>query len=253
MKPTTIRAIAALPGKPARLGILYAASPAFLSETDPTSRALVAGLRDQVMMSETMAKSLQLLKETLPGLKRVAVILWNPGVRGDTLQYREAEGVARALGLSLQSVEAVRAEDLDRAFSAITEQRAQALTVAGPSPVTFSNRVKIATFAQRNRLPSVYGGREFVYNGGLMSYGPSDRALFRRAAAYVDKILKRARPADLPIEQSTKFELVINLKTARVLGLTIPPSVLARADEGRPRDSLLRPRSRGLAPLGAMS
>jgi putative ABC transport system substrate-binding protein len=131
----------------------------------------------------------------------------------------------------LQSVELVRAEDLDRAFSAITEQRAQALTVAGPSPVTFSNRAKIATFAQTNRLPSVYGGREFVNAGGLMSYAPSDPDLFRRAATYVDKILKGAKPADLPVEQPTKFELVINLKTAKALGLTIPQSILLRADQ----------------------
>jgi putative ABC transport system substrate-binding protein len=179
---------------------------------------------------EVTGKRLELLKDAIPGLSRVA-FLWNPGVRGDTLQYKEAEGVARALGLSLHSVEVVRGEDLDRAFSAMREQRAQAFTVAGPSPVTFSNRAKIATFAQKNRLPAIYGGREFVVAGGLMSYAPSDPHLFRRAATYVDKILKGANPADLPIEQPTKFELVINLKTARVLSLTIPPSVLTRANE----------------------
>jgi putative tryptophan/tyrosine transport system substrate-binding protein len=208
------------------------------NSSDPVGTGFVASLARPggnvtglgTIALELTGKRLELLKEAIPRLSRVA-FLWNPGVRGDTLQYKEAEGVARALGLSLQSVELVRAEDLDRAFSAITEQRAQALTVAGPSPVTFSNRAKIATFAQTNRLPSVYGGREFVNAGGLMSYAPSDPDLFRRAATYVDKILKGAKPADLPVEQPTKFELVINLKTAKALGLTIPQSILLRADQ----------------------
>jgi putative ABC transport system substrate-binding protein len=188
----------------------------------------VTGLSDVSL--EITGKRLELLKEAIPGLLRVA-FLWNPSVRGDTLQYKEAAGVARALGLSLQSVEVVRGEDLDRAFSAMREQRAQAFTVAGPSPVTFSNRAKIGTFAQKNRLPAIYGSREFVVAGGLMSYAPSHPHLFRRAATYVDKILKGANPADLPVELPTKFELVINLRTANALGLTIPPAVLARADE----------------------
>jgi putative tryptophan/tyrosine transport system substrate-binding protein len=205
---------------------------------DPVGTGFVASLARpggnvtglSMVSLELSGKRLELLKEAIPELSRVA-FLWNPGVRSDTLQYREAQGVARALGLSLQSIEVVRAEDLDRAFPAITEQRAQALTVAGPSPVTFSNRAKIATFAQKNRVPSIYGGREFVDAGGLMSYGPSDRDLFRRAATYVDRILKGATPADLPVELPTKFELVINLKTAKALGLTIPRSLLARADQ----------------------
>jgi putative ABC transport system substrate-binding protein len=150
------------------------------NSSDPVGAGFVASLARpggnvtglSTISLELTGKRLELLKEAVPGLSRVA-FLWNPGVRGDTLQYKEAEGVARALGLSLQSVEVVLAEDLDRAFSAITEQRAQALTVAGPSPVTFSNRAKIATFAQRNRLPSIYGGRAFVDAGGLMSYGPA--------------------------------------------------------------------------------
>jgi putative ABC transport system substrate-binding protein len=208
------------------------------NSSDPVGAGFVASLARpggnvtglSTISLELTGKRLELLKEAVPGLSRVA-LLWNPGVRGDTLQYKEAEGVARALGLSLQSVEVVLAEDLDRAFSAITEQRAQALTVTGPSPVTFSNRAKIATFAQRNRLPSIYGGREFVVAGGLMSYGPSDLDSFRRAATYVDKILKGAKPGDLPIQQATRFELVINLKTAKALDLTIPQSVLVRADE----------------------
>jgi putative tryptophan/tyrosine transport system substrate-binding protein len=179
---------------------------------------------------ELIGKRLQLLKETVGGLSRVA-FLWNPGIHGDTFQYKEAEGVARALGLLLQPVEVARPDDLDRAFSAITEQRAQALVVAGPSPVTFSNRAKLASFAQKNRLPSIYDGRVFVDAGGLMFYGPNDPDMFRRAAIYVDKIVKGAKPADLPVEQPTKFELVINLKTAKALGITIPQSLLVRADE----------------------
>jgi putative ABC transport system substrate-binding protein len=147
------------------------------------------------------------------------------------LDYKETEGAARLLRLELQSVEVSRAEDLDRAFSAVTKQRAQALVLPGANPVGFINRGKIATFAQRNRLPSMYPTREYVEAGGLMSYGPSLPDLFRRAATYVDKILKGAKPADLPVEQPTKFELVINLKTAKALGLTIPPSLLQRADQ----------------------
>jgi putative ABC transport system substrate-binding protein len=225
-------AIAAVKRETQRIPIVMANS------TDPVGAGFVASLARpggnvtglSHVSLEVTGKRLELLKEAIPGLSRVA-FLWNPGVRGDTLQYKEAEDVARALGLSLQSVEVVRGEDLDRAFSAMREQRAQAFTVAGPSPVTFSNRARIATFAQKNRLSAIYGGREFVVAGGLMSYAPSDPHLFRRAATYVDKILKGANPADLPIEQPTRFELVINLKTAKMLELTIPPAVLARADE----------------------
>jgi ABC-type uncharacterized transport system substrate-binding protein len=153
------------------------------NSSDPVGAGLVASLARpsgnvtglSTVSLELTGKRLELLKEAVPGLSRVA-FLWNRGVRGDTLQYiqyKEAEGVARARGLSLQSVEVVLVEDLDRAFSAITEQRAQALTVAGPSPVTFSNRAKIATFAQSNRLPSIYGGREFVVAGGSCPMRPA--------------------------------------------------------------------------------
>jgi len=144
--------------------------------------------------------------------------------------YKETEGAARLMGLELQSVEVSRA-DLDRAFSAVTKQRAQALVLPGVNPVGFMNRGKIATFAQRSRLPAMYPTREYVDSGGLMSYGPSLSDQFRRAATYVDKILKGAKPADLPVEQPRKFELVINLKTAKAIGLTIPQSILLRADQ----------------------
>jgi putative ABC transport system substrate-binding protein len=206
--------------------------------TDPMGTGFVASLARpggnvtglSNISSELSRKRLELLREAVPGLSRVAA-LWNPDVRGALLDYKETEGAARLLRLELQSVEVSRAEDLDRAFSAVTQQRAQALVLPGANPVGFINRGKIATFAQRNRLPSMYPTREYVEAGGLMSYGPSLPDLFRRAATYVDKILKGAKPADLPVEQPTKFELVINLKTAKALGLTIPESLLRRADE----------------------
>jgi putative tryptophan/tyrosine transport system substrate-binding protein len=206
--------------------------------TDPLGTGLVASLArpggnvSGLSMSspELSGKRLELLKEVVSRLSRVA-FLWNPEVRGAVLDYNQTEGAARTLGLQLQSVEAARAEDLDRAFSAITEQRAQALIVASPNPVTFTNRGRIASFAQRNRLPSMHANRDYVDAGGLMSYGPSAADLYRRAATYVDKILKGAKPADLPVEQATKFGLVINLRTAKALGLTIPQSLLLRADQ----------------------
>jgi putative ABC transport system substrate-binding protein len=179
---------------------------------------------------ELSAKRLELLREAVPGLSRVAV-LWNPDIRGAVFDYKETVGAARLMGLELQSVEVFRAEDLDRAFSAITRQRAQALVLPGANPVAFMNRGKIATFAQRSRLPSMYPTREYVPAGGLMSYGPSLPDLYRHAAVYVDKILKGAKPADLPIEQPTKFELVFNMKTAKALGLTIPQTLILQATE----------------------
>ena len=179
---------------------------------------------------ELSAKRLELLREAVPGLSRVAV-LWNPDIRGAVFDYKETVGAARLMGLELQSVEVSRAEDLDRAFSAITRQRAQALVLPGANPVAFMNRGKIATFAQRSRLPSMYPTREYVPAGGLMSYGPSLPDLYRHAAVYVDKILKGAKPGDLPIEQPTKFELVFNMKTAKALGLTIPRTLILQATE----------------------
>ena len=179
---------------------------------------------------ELSGKRLELLREAVPGLSRVA-LLWNPDVRGAVLDYKEAASAARSLRVEVKSVEASRAEDLDRAFSTITSWRAQALMLPGINPVGFANRAQIVSFAQRNRLPSMFPTKEYVDSGGLMSYGPSLVDLFRRAAGYVDKILKGAKPADLPVQQPTKFELVINLKTAKALGLTLPQSLLRRADD----------------------
>ena len=179
---------------------------------------------------ELSGKRVELLREAVPGLSRLA-LLWNPEVRGAVLDYKEAASAARSLRVEVQSVEVSRAEDLDRAFSTITSWRAQALMLPGINPVGFANRAQIVSFAQRNRLPSMFPTKEYVDSGGLMSYGPSLVDLLRRAAGYVDKILKGAKPADLPVQQPTKFELVINLKTAKALGLTLPQSLLRRADD----------------------
>jgi len=209
-----------------------------VSSSDPVGTGFVASLARpggnvtglSNMSPDLGGKRLELLREVVPGLSRVA-FLWIPDVRGNLLDYKETEGAASSLGVQLQSVEVVRAEDLDRAFSAVTKGRAQALIMPVASAVGFTNRGQIANFAERNRLPSVYGTREYVDSGGLMSYGPSLPDMHRRAATYVDKVLKRTKPADLPVEQPRKFELVINLKTAKRIGLTIPPNVLARADK----------------------
>jgi putative ABC transport system substrate-binding protein len=206
--------------------------------SDPVGTGFVASLArpggnvtgNSTISPELSGKRLELLREVVPGLSRVA-FLWNPDVRGNLLDYKETESAASSLGLQLQSVEVPRAEDFDRAFLAVTKGRAQALIVAGANPLAFANRDRIASFVQKNKLPSMYGLREYVDAGGLMSYGPSVPDMHRRAATYVDKILKGRKPADLPVEQPTKFELVINLKTAKQIGLTIPPNVLARADK----------------------
>jgi len=208
------------------------------NSTDPVGTGFVASLARpggnitglSSISPELSGKRLELLREVVPGLSRVAFI-WNPDVRGAVLDYKETEDTASSLHLQLQSVEVVRAEDFDRAFSAITKDREQALIMPAANPLAFANRGQIASFAQKNRLPSMYAQKEYVDAGGLMSYGPSTPDLHRRAATYVDKILKGTKPADLPVEQPRKFELVISLKTAKQIGLTIPPNVLARADQ----------------------
>ncbi len=207
------------------------------NSTDPVGTGFVASLARpggnvtglSALSPELSGKRLGLLREVVPGLVRVAII-WNPDVRGAVIDYKETEAAARLLRLQLQSVEVSRAEDLDRAFSAISNQRAQALIVQTPNPVLFANRSQIVSFAQRNRLPSMYGQKEFADAGGLITYGPNTANLFRRAATYVDKILKGAKPGELPVEQPTTFEFVVNLKTAKTLGLAIPQSLLQQAD-----------------------
>jgi putative tryptophan/tyrosine transport system substrate-binding protein len=178
---------------------------------------------------ELGGKQLRLLKEVVPGVSRVSVLL-DSGDAYALLMMREIEKVAQSIGVHLHSVKTQRPEEFERAFEAALLDRVDALmTVEGGQ--TLMARTQIVNFAAMSRLPAIYGLREFVDAGGLIAYGPNNADLFRRAAIYVDKILKGAKPADLPVEQPTKFELVINLKTAKALGLTIPQSILIRADE----------------------
>jgi putative ABC transport system substrate-binding protein len=172
---------------------------------------------------------LQLLKDAAPAVTRVAV-LWNPASAMHPLFLREAEVAARALGVGLRRFEAREADALDQAFTAMTDERAGALVVL-MDPLFFAQRTRIAAFAARHRLPAIYGLKEHVEAGGLMAYAYSLLGNWRRAGIYAAKILKGARPADLPVEQPTTFELVINMKTAKTLGLTIPPSLLLQADQ----------------------
>jgi len=175
---------------------------------------------------ETMGKRLELLKELVPGASPVAV-LWD---RGNFTFWPAAEAAARDRGWKLLSFEVRDVGQIEAAFKAATDARAGALLVDA-GPVHFPQRRRVAELAARNRLPAMYELRPFVEAGGLISYGVDINDIWRRAAGYVDKILKGAKPADLPIEQPTRFELVINLKTAKALGLTIPQSLLLRADE----------------------
>ena len=177
---------------------------------------------------EIVGKSLELLKEAVPGVSRVAY-LWNPAPPGAGTYRNAVESAARKLGVTFQSVEVRGSNEFEGAFAAMVRERADGVAVAG-DPVIFSARSQVALLAARNRLPAVYQVREFAEAGGLMSYGSNIAHQFRRAATYVDKIRKGAKPGDLPVEQATKFEFIINLKTAKVLGLTIPQSVLIRAD-----------------------
>ena len=179
--------------------------------------------------SQIQGKNVGLLKETVPRIARVAY-LWNPDPPGAGIYRKVAESAARKLGIRFQSVEARGRNELEGAFAAMVRERADGVVVAS-DPVLFSARSRIVLLAQRHRLPAGYALREFAEVGGLMSYGSNIAQQFRRAAVYVDKILKGAKPGDLPVEQPTKFELVINLKTAKELGITIPQTVLLRADE----------------------
>ncbi|HEV8581436.1 MAG TPA: ABC transporter substrate-binding protein [Thermoanaerobaculia bacterium] len=179
--------------------------------------------------TDIFGKDLALLKEVVPKVRRVAV-LSNPDGPVQPLTISNVKAAARSLGLELQLVEARGPGDFDRAFAAMAKERVGALFVV-TDPVFIPHRARLVSLAAKSRLPSIFTQRADVEAGGLLSYGPSFADMYRRAAAYVDKILKGARPADLPVEQPTKFELVINLKTAKALGLTIPPSLLQRADE----------------------
>ena len=205
---------------------------------DPVGQGLVASLArpggnvtglSYSTGQEIFGKQLELLKEIVPKVRRVAV-LWNPAVPAIAPAIGEVKVAARSLGVELQLLEARGSDDFDGAFAAMAEERAGALLVL-VDPVFSFHRTRLAGLATKNRLPAAYTNRQPVDAGGLMSYGPSFSDLWRRAAGYVDKILKGAKPADLPVEQPTLFELVINLKTAKALGIDFPPSILLRADE----------------------
>ena len=210
--------------------VMFAADPVGSGFIDSLSRpgGNITGLTFDVT-PDTFGKRLQLLKAVAPGMSRVAVI-WDRTFLVAAAFWKATEESAPKLGVRLQSVEVRGANDLEGAFAAMNRERAGGLMVLA-HPVAFAARSQIAALAAKNQLPAVYEFREFADAGGLMSYGVSFPDLARRAATYVDKIFKGAKPADLPVEQPTKLELVINLKTAKALGLTIPQSVLIRTDE----------------------
>jgi putative ABC transport system substrate-binding protein len=205
--------------------------------SDPVGTGLVASLAHpggnvtgfSLVTPELSGKRLQLLQESLPNVRRVA-LLWDAGHVGMADRVRESEAAALRLGVTLHVEWVKDPAHLDRAFATLAQARPDAFLTT-VEPFTEGHRQRIVDFAAQHRLPAIYEDREFVDAGGLMAYGPSLIANYRRAAAYVDKILKGAKPGELPVEQPTKFELVINLKTAKALGLTIPQSVLVRADE----------------------
>lgn len=207
------------------------------SNADPVAMGMVKTLAEpggnltglSQISSELAGKRLELLKEIVPNLTLVAV-MWNPGGRGSTVDWQEMQLPAKSLGLRLHPLEARSASDFDRAFAEANRARVGALAIM-PSPLFAGNLRLIADLAVKSRLPTIFNLREFADSGGLASYGPNRANEFYRAATYVDKILRGAKPADLPVEQPTRFDLVINLKTAQALGLTIPRAVLLRADE----------------------
>jgi putative ABC transport system substrate-binding protein len=206
-------------------------------DTDPVGNGFVASLARpggnitglSVVSPELSGKQLELLKEIVPKLSRVAVLgtSTNPG---NAQALKETELAAGAYKVQLQNLDVLSLKDIETAFRDASKGRAGAVLVLA-SPIIESHRTQIADLAAKNRLPAIYYAPEFVEAGGLMSYGTSFADLFRRAATYVDKILKGAKPGDLPVEQPTKFEFIINLKAAKQIGLTIPPNVLARADK----------------------
>ena len=204
---------------------------------DPVGSGLVPSLArpggnvtgTSVMAPDLVGKQLAVLKEIAPNVSRVA-LLRNPANPASAAQLREAEAAARALGVRLQILEARNPQEIDSAFAAMTRERAGGLVILADS--IFTNQLRqIAEIAAKKRLPAIHVGTEYAEAGGLMGYSANFLDLERRAATYVDKILKGAKPGDLPVEQPTKFELVINLRTAKAIGLTIPPALLQRADQ----------------------
>jgi putative ABC transport system substrate-binding protein len=208
----------------------------FAAQMDPVGAGVVASLTHpggnvtglSLQTTDTADKRLELLRELVTNLERLAIMV-NPGAAGASLEMREVQEASHKLGLEVSTVEIRQTNDIAPAIEAL-KGRTDALYVA-TDPLVFTNRIRINTLAQTLRLPTIYGSREYVEAGALMSYGPNFSELFRRAAEYVDKILRGTKPADIPVEQPTKFDLVINLKTARAIGLQVPGSFLLRADE----------------------
>jgi putative ABC transport system substrate-binding protein len=205
--------------------------------SDPVADGLVKSLARpggnitglSLMTPDVGAKRLQLLKEVFPKPARPVAVLWNPDYVGMAARFRQAQRAGSTIGMDVRSVEVRDSRELERALEALDRERPDALVLLA-DPLTLSQRLRIVEFAAEERLPAIYEVSQFVEAGGLMSYGPDVDELVRRSATYVDKILKGAKPGDLPIEQPTKFELVINLKTAKALGISIPQSVLLQAD-----------------------
>jgi ABC-type uncharacterized transport system substrate-binding protein len=228
------------PGTPGALALKNATRTIpiiFTDVTDPVAAGLVDSLARpggnitgfSSIEAVLAGKRLELVKETVPKISRVAVF-WNPHDPSSAQQWKESQLAARELGLQLHSMEVSSANQFESAFKEATQVRSSALFVVS-SALAFSNQKRIADLAIKNRLPAIYTRGDFIDSGGLMSYGPDQAERYRRVAVYVDRILKGTKPADLPVEQPTKFELVINLKTAKQIGLTIPPNVLARANK----------------------
>jgi putative ABC transport system substrate-binding protein len=210
--------------------MLGAASPVELGLVDSLARPgrNVTGMSWSVDL-EIIGKGVELLKETLPKL-RLAAVLWNPTNPAQSLGITNVKAASRSAGVQLQLLQARGLDELAGAFAAMTEQRVEAVLVVADA-LFVSQRARLADLEARHRLPSMHSLRANVEAGGFMSYGPDLVAVWRRAAVFVDRILRGAKPADLPVEQPTKYELVINLRRAKALGLAIPPAVLARADE----------------------
>jgi putative ABC transport system substrate-binding protein len=211
--------------------------PIVMTTGNPVEQGLAASLAKPggnvtgltVMLAELSGKRVEILKETFPKMRRVAV-LWAPSQSEAVWGFKETQEAVQAFSLKLQSVQIQRAEDMEKVFAETTKARPNALIVILSPFVTLHSK-RIVEPALKHNLPGMYPTRQFAEEGGLIAYGPLIADLYRRAATYVDKILKGAKPADLPVEQPTKFELVINLKTAKQIGLTIPPNLLARADK----------------------
>jgi len=208
----------------------------FAAQMDPVGAGVVASLARpggnvtgmSIQQTDTAGKRIELLREVVPKLARLAVMA-NSAAPGAMIEMREVVTKARSLGLEATAIEVGQADEVFSAIESL-KGRADALYVA-TDPLIFSNRVRISAMAQAQRLPTIFGGREYPEAGALMSYGPNWAELFRHAAEQVDKILRGTKPADIPVEQPTKFDLIVNLKTAKTIGLELPPSLLARADE----------------------